>query len=140
MHDSATVGKDARRCYHAGMRRLPLPLLVLMILIAFPVAMPIAIVSWIWDHRRMRALAERTRCECCGAALGSASLHDADVEWAKRAAARLNAGPMTKLRMVRSLWAICTACGAEYDYDFRTHVFVRVARNNEPDDASKVTA
>ena len=122
------------------MRRLPLPLFVLIIVIAFPVAIPIAVVSWIWDHRRMRAAAARTNCERCGAALGSASLHRAETEWTKRVAALLDARPGMRLRMVRRLWAICAACGAEYDYDFRSRMFVRVARNNEPDDASRVNA
>lgn len=122
------------------MRRLPLPLLVLIILIAFPVAVPIALLSWIWDLRRMRAAAERTHCERCGAVLGAASLQSADAEWAKRFAARQDAASMVKLRMVRSLWAVCAGCGAEYDYDFRSRIFHRPSRSNEPDDPSKVRA
>jgi hypothetical protein len=122
------------------MRRLPLPLLVLIILIAFPVAVPIALLSWIWDLRRMRAVAERTHCERCGAVLGAASRQSADAEWAKRFAARQDAGSMMRLRMIRSLWAVCAACGAEYDYDFRSHIFSRVARSNEPDDPSKISS
>jgi hypothetical protein len=120
------------------MRRLPLPLIVLMILIASPVAIPIALLSWIWDQRRMRAAAERTRCESCGATLGAASLHRADTEWTKRAAALQAARPLTMFRMVRSLWAICAACGAEYDYDFRTRIFGRVAGSDGPPDPDQV--
>jgi hypothetical protein len=115
-------------------------MLVLMILIAFPVAIPIAIVSWIWDRRRMQAVAERTHCESCGATLGVGSLHRADTEWAKRVAALLNARPGTRLRMVRRLWAICTACDAEYDYDFRSRIFHYVAGSDEPGDQGKVSA
>jgi hypothetical protein len=70
------------------MHRIPIPLLLLIIVIAFPVAIPIAIVLHMRDLRRMRAVAERTRCECCGAPLGVASLRRAETEWAKRAAAR----------------------------------------------------
>ena len=120
------------------MRRLPLPLLVLIILVAFPIALPIAIVSWIWDHRRMRAVAERNDCEQCGTTLGAASLHLADTEWTKRTAERLNARPGTRLRMIRRLWAICTACGAEYDYDFSGRVFHRVS--DEPGHSDKAAA
>ena len=129
---SATVLTAACECYHAGMRRLPLPLLVLIILIAFPVAIPIGIASWIWDRRRMRAAAERTHCERCGATLAVASLHRADSEWTKRVAARLDARPGMRLRMIRSLWAICAACGAEFDYDFRSRIFHCIAGSGEP--------
>jgi hypothetical protein len=100
---------------------------MLIILIAFPVAIPIGIVSWMWDGRRMRAAAERTRCERCGATLGASSLHRADTEWAKQVAALLDARPGMRLRLVRSLWAVCTACDAEYDYDFRSRIFHCVA-------------
>jgi hypothetical protein len=130
----------ARECYHGGMRRLPLPLLVLIVLIAFPVAVPIGIVSWIWDHRRMRAVAERTQCERCGATLGAASLHRADTEWTERVAAQLEARPGIRLRMLRSLWAICTACGAEYDYDFSSRIFRRVAGRDGPGNPDKANA
>jgi hypothetical protein len=130
----------ACECYHAGMRRLPLPLLMLMILIAFPVAIPIGIASWIWDHRRMRAAAERTHCERCAATLGVASLHRADTEWTKRVAELQIARPLMRLRMIRSLWAVCAACGAEYDYDFRSRVFRRVTGNDEPGDSDKANA
>ena len=130
----------ACECYHAGMRRLPLPLLVLIILIAFPVAVPIAIVSWVWNRRRMRAIAERTHCERCGAILGAASLHRADAEWTKRVAALRDARPTMRFRTVRSLWAICAACGAEYDYDFGSRIFRRVAGSDEPGNRDKAHA
>ena len=129
---SATVLTAACECYHAGMRRLPLPLLVLIILIAFPVAVPIGIASWIWDGRRMRAVAERTHCERCGAILGSASLHRADAEWTKRVAELQAERPLMRFRMTRGLWAICCACGAEYNYDFHSRIFHCVTGSGEP--------
>ena len=115
------------QCYHAAMRRVPIPLLMLIIVIAFPVAIPIAIVSWVWDRRRMQAVAERTCCEGCGMTLGIASLRRADAEWVKRAAALHSTRAVMRIRMIRSLWAICAACDAEYDYDFRARAFSRAA-------------
>jgi hypothetical protein len=122
------------------MHRIPIPLLLLIIVIAFPVAIPIAIVLHMRDLRRMRAVAERTRCECCGAPLGVASLRRAETEWAKRAAALQHAGPIMRLRLIRRVWAICAACGAEYDYDARARTFLRVVRGGVPDDKGKVNA
>ena len=122
------------------MRRIPIPLLLLVVVIVFPVAIPIAIVLHMRDRRRMRAAAETTRCACCGAPLAMASLRRADTEWAKRAAALQQAGSMMRLRLIRRVWAICAACGAEYDYDVRTHTLLRVVRSGVPDDEGNANA
>ncbi len=122
------------------MRRIPIPLLLLIIAIAFPVAVPIAIVLHMWDRHRMQVVAERSRCECCGATLGVASLRRADTEWAKQAAALRHERLMMRLRLIRRVWATCAACGAEYGYDARAHTFHRFARSGPPDDQGKVSA
>jgi hypothetical protein len=114
------------------MRRLPLPLLVLMILMTFPVTIPIGIVSWMWDRRRMRAVAERTHCERCGTTLGVTALQSAEAEWTKRVAALLDARPTMRFRMIRSLWAVCAVCGAEFSYDFHSRIFRCIAGSGEP--------
>ena len=92
------------------------------------------------DRRRMRVVAERTRCECCGAVSGVASLRGADTEWTRRVAALRHTQLMMRLRLIRHVWAICAACGAEYDYDAGAHTFHRVGRSGIADDAAKVTA
>ena len=123
------------------MRRIPIPLLVLIIVITFPVAVPIAIVLSMWDQRRMQVVAERTSCECCGAPLGIASLRRADTQWAKRAAALQHVRAMMRLRLIRRVWAICAACGADYDYDTRTHTFHRIVPSGLPDaDGTGITS
>jgi hypothetical protein len=42
--------------------------------------------------------------------------------------------------MIRSLWAICAACGTEYDYDFHSRIFHRVAGSDRPGDLDKANA
>jgi len=42
--------------------------------------------------------------------------------------------------MVRKLWAICAACGAEYDYDFGSRIFHRVTGTDEPGNPDEVAA
>jgi hypothetical protein len=69
----------------------------------------------------------------------AASLRRADTEWAKRAAALQHARPIMRLHLIRRVWAICAACGAEYDNDARAHTFLRVVRNGIPDDEAKPT-
>ena len=122
------------------MRRMPIPLLLLIILIALPVAVPIAIVLHVRDRRRMQAAAERARCRFCGATLGVASLHRADIEWTKQTAALHDTQLMMRFRLIRHLWAICCACGAEYDYDARSRTFHRIARSSIPDATGEASA
>jgi hypothetical protein len=113
---------------------------VLIVLIAFAVAIPIALLSWLWDRRRMQAVAGRTHCDRCGGSLGIASLRRADTERAKRLAALQDARPTMRFRMIRSLWAICAAFGTEYDYDFHSRIFHRVAGSDRPGDLDKANA
>jgi hypothetical protein len=116
----------------SAMRRIPIPLLLFLILIAFPVAVPIAVVLHLRDQRRMQSMAERTPCECCGATLGVASLRGADAEWKRRAAALQHGRLMMRLHLIRHVWAICAACGAEYDYDARARTFHRASDVRPP--------
>jgi hypothetical protein len=117
-----------------------MPLLLLIIVVVFPVAIPIAIVLHVRERLRMRATAERTRCECCGAPLAVASLRRADTEWAKRTAALQHARSIMRLRLIRRVWAICAACGAEYDYDARADTFLSAVRGGVPDDEGNADA
>jgi hypothetical protein len=119
------------------MRRIPIPLLLLVVVIAFPVAVPIALVLHIRDKRRMQIVAERTHCECCGTTLSVASLRGADTAWSRRVAALQHAQPMMRFRLVRHVWAICAGCGAEYDYDAGSRTFHRAGRTGIQDDAAK---
>ena len=115
------------------MRRIPIPLLLLVFVIAFPVAVPIAIVLHLRDQRRMQVVAETSRCECCGATLGATSLRRADTEWAQQVAAlRHGRMVMMRLRLIRHVWATCAACGGEYGYDARSRTFHRLARSGPP--------
>jgi hypothetical protein len=38
-----------------------------------------------------------------------------------------------RLRLIRRVWAICAACGAEYDYDARADTFLRAVRGGVPE-------
>jgi hypothetical protein len=116
------------------MRRLPLPLLLFIFIIAFPVAVPIALVLHVRDQRRMQSMAAKTPCEGCGATLGDAALRAADEEWKRRVEALQHGGLMMRLRLVRHLWAICAACGAEYDYDVRARTFHRAPKGTNTAD------
>jgi hypothetical protein len=108
------------------MRQVILLLMVVAFLIACPVLIPIAFVLHARDQRRMRAAADRARCGRCGAILGAASMHRANTVWAERVAALYRDRPGIRLRLVRRLWALCAACGAEYDFDATLRIFSRL--------------
>ena len=39
--------------------------------------------------------------------------------------------PYVKFRLVRKVWAVCGACGQEYDYDEKTDAFTVPERRGE---------
>jgi hypothetical protein len=112
------------------MRRIPLPLFVLLMLITFPVTLPIAICLSKRDRRHMQAAALNARCVECGATLGIAALERADKEWAYHLAVLQRDHPTIRFRLVRRVLARCTNCGAEYGFDARERVFHRVVGGN----------
>lgn len=108
------------------MRRIPLPLFVLLMLITFPVTVPIVIILSKRDRRHMQAAALNAHCVECGATLGIAALDRADKEWVAHIAALQHGWPSMRFRLVRRVLARCTGCGAEYGYDASTRTFRRV--------------
>jgi hypothetical protein len=120
------------------MRRIPLPIFVLLILFTLPVSVPIAIFLSKRDRRRMQAAALNARCVECGATLGLAALDRADKEWADHVAALQRDQPTMRFRLVRRVLARCSNCGAEYGFDARTRTFSRVEASGatkQPDKA-----
>jgi hypothetical protein len=109
------------------MRQALILLTVVAVVIAFlitsPVLIPLAAVLNARERRRMQTVADKTRCECCGATLGAASLSLADKQWAEWFAAKRRAQPTVRFRVVRDLWAICPACSAEYNFDAALNTF-----------------
>lgn len=93
---------------------------VLLVLLTFPVSLPLMALLHALDARRLRAAVLRTRCIRCGAVLGQASLDAADAAWAAELADMHRRFPGARLRrVVRHCHALCTACGTEYGWDER---------------------
>jgi hypothetical protein len=107
------------------MRRAAILLVVIAVVIASPVLIPIAAVLHARERRHMRAVVRETRCEGCGAILGDASLHRADAVWGEYVATLHRDQPGILFRLLRRLWAVCTVCGAEYDFDAARRAFLR---------------
>jgi hypothetical protein len=108
------------------MRQAGLLLMIVAFMIASPVLIPIAAMLRNRDLRRMRAAADETRCEHCGAILGTESLRRADMDWVAHVAALQRARPTIRFRLVRRLWAKCVTCDAEYNFDATLRTFARL--------------
>ena len=120
--------------------KLGLILLMAAMLCLLPVLLPLALAaSWL-DRRRMRGAASRTACLRCGQILGRAALERADEVWAAemRSMWDSHAGVRFQGRVVRTLYAICPACGARYGYDEDARAF-RPAPDVPADPAAPLT-
>jgi hypothetical protein len=97
--------------------------LVMAIFVALPILIPVVGFLHRRDRRRMLTAACSSNCARCGAILGGASLDRADKAWAEHLAALQRDRPGIRFRLVRSVWAVCTACGARYSFDADIRTF-----------------
>lgn len=96
-----------------------------VIVFLLPVIAPlVALTEWL-ARQRKRAVASRTACLRCGQVLGAAAVEKGDEVWAAEMRARSDAFPGVRFRprIVRSLHAVCTKCGARYRYDEEARAF-----------------
>lgn len=104
-----------------------LPVLVpaglLLLLVLLPVLLPFVAYQLKRDRKRRAAAAAVTPCVRCGAMLGPATEALADKLWDDEIAALHEEHPDWRWRVVRHVWAVCTACGAHYGFDEARRVF-----------------
>jgi hypothetical protein len=106
--------------------------MLLLMLISMPVVLPYVAVSESLQKRRMITAAEVTRCKQCGRLLTRRSLELANQKVSTERAELRAKHPKTRFRIVRNLWAICTHCFAEYDWNERETAFVQLELNSHP--------
>ncbi len=121
--------KPATEIFNAHMpliwRIAIVPLLIVMVL-CLPIILPLLAFTEGRQQRQRQAAAARTHCQGCGAILGEAALARADEHTRERFANFRRDHPGWRPRMVRRIWAICTACGTRYDYDTKARLFTRL--------------
>ena len=59
----------------------------------------------------------RLGCPACAASLSEDSVRSADQLWERHVATLMRHSPGTRFRLVRSLAAVCGACGARLQFD-----------------------
>lgn len=108
--------------------------LMLLLLILVPLWLPIvAILHWL-DQRRLHASAERSACSACNQILGRQAIELADQYWDKHMAEMHKDVTMRfrRSRIVRKIHAICTHCGAQYEYVDRLRQFRPIQKEEWP--------
>ncbi len=105
---------------------LPIWLLVILLLVAMPVLIPIAMVQQVLHERWMRAAARWRSCPACGVVLGVEALGLANKRWQVYLAETHRDNPGIRFRLVRKVFAICTRYGAEWGYDEKAMNFPQI--------------
>jgi hypothetical protein len=104
-------------------RAIPAAVIAIILVLLIPLAIPsLFVVGFILERRRSRD-AEKTLCMNCGKLLGAESLKRSNEFWREHVRRLRLAHPGSKLRLVRTNWAICTNCNSAYTYRERTRSF-----------------
>ena len=107
--------------------RVPTVVVAIMIVVALPVMIPIAMLSYVLETRRLRTAANRLPCPMCGRPLGTGAVALADSTWRAYVAELRRSSPGVRLRLVRLYHAICPACGQQLKFSDSTKTFLPLA-------------
>lgn len=100
-------------------------ILVLFFILLLPILMPYSLLKDRVEKRRRRQLASRFVCVECGEVLGVEAIRLADERWDEIVKAIISRNePGTRLRLVRTVDAICPHCGCQYLYRKVERTFV----------------
>jgi hypothetical protein len=111
-------------------------LVVIGFVIALPVIVPYLLIANTFDDRRRVRDADNFCCTQCGNILGQASITKANEYWLKHVRELHKRFPGARLRLIRDVWAICTECGAKYNYRTKDRTYIFRPNDN---DASMVS-
>ncbi len=106
---------------------LYITLCLVVFVVALPVAFPIAMIQHTRAERRKGQRVLETPCVRCGEILGQAALDRADAEWSAHMAQLFRDHPGMRFRLVRTVNAVCVACGQAHRYDGKADAFEAVA-------------
>jgi hypothetical protein len=96
----------------------------LVVLVVAPVALVLAVaLSLRSERRRLVAVTRVSCCPACSAFLNERALETADALWARHMTALHEQHPGTRFRIVRTLVAVCSDCGARLGFAPKTRTF-----------------
>lgn len=92
--------------------------LVLLAIVSAPlIVVLVAICLYKLERRALSAAVRNLGCPSCSEPLSEHSIQVADELWARHMATIMKQYPGVKLRIVRQLSAVCSACGARLRFD-----------------------
>lgn len=97
---------------------------MVLLLVALPAILPFLVLDQKRTRRRQLLALAGQPCAVCGSSLDHRALELADATWASQVAAMRAERPHVMLRLVRRLHAVCPACGAEYEWDGASRLFL----------------
>ena len=97
---------------------------MVLLLFALPVIVPFLVLDQKRTRRRQLLALTRRPCVVCGGSLDHRALDLAEATWTSRVAAMHEERPNVMFRLVRRLHAVCPACGAEYEWDEASRLFL----------------
>jgi hypothetical protein len=119
-------------------KRIPNGLAVVLFVVGFPIIIPVSCVLHLIRKRKLHRLAHITACQTCGKTLGLEALRLADAEWSAHVAELHKQNPHIRLRLLRTLHAICPHCKTRYTY-FGTQNEFRIETEGCPTTGSTAT-
>ncbi len=99
--------------------------LLAVLIVLLPVLLPVGFIQQAIHDRRVRRAAEAFACLRCGATLGTRAVTLADQEFSRRMAQLRRDHPTVMFRTVRTIHALCPACGQEHRYSEKQRTFIR---------------
>jgi hypothetical protein len=104
--------------------KLTAPLFVIAFVLSMPLWLRVVAVSNFVHKYRLRQAAKSFACLKCGATLGVDALKRADRVWAEHMSNLMAGHPGARLRISRTLHAICVGCGTQYTFRESARTFV----------------
>lgn len=100
-------------------------ILVLVFILLLPILVPYFLLKNQVEKRRRRQLASRFVCEQCGEVIGVEAIRLADERWSKIVEKiRSEIDSEIRLRLARTVDAICPHCGCQYCYREEGQTFI----------------
>jgi hypothetical protein len=92
-------------------------------MLALPLITPYLVIDSFFAKRRRIRIAEKSICVICGNKLGVESLERGNEYWREYVRRLRRSYPGARFRLVRTVWAICSHCGAAYSFRSNTLTF-----------------
>jgi hypothetical protein len=90
---------------------------IIATIVAVPFLVPVLAIKENLRRRRMSDVAGQTSCVTCGHLLGAAAMKLADEVTRSKSAEMCKKHPSARFLIFRTVFAICTNCGAEFTWD-----------------------